>query len=187
MDQMSSDNQRNQNQIANQIENPNLNLNEFLKDQNSFLTYDENGQLIIIENDTDLIYIEPKGKEEPFEIDLDEFEDNYNNDNYNNESYKGNFNLSNNSLNSSGNKFGFFKRSSMTVSDLTDDSKLRKSISVGDEVNVQLNYIEVSDWEFEKEENREKFENVFQEFENKFFSKSKYFFFYSLKNLSNNI
>lgn len=161
--------------IAKQIENPNLNLNQILNDQNAFLSYDENGQLIILDENLDRIDLNNKNEEVPYGIEFDEFNDNYlknNNNNFNNNnSYKANLNKSLSSLNNSGSRVGFFKRSSMTVSDLTDDSKLRKSISVAkDEINTQQNYIEIKDWEFEQVENQEKLENEFKEFENNFFS-----------------
>jgi len=165
--------------LNNQIENENinLNLNEILKDEKAFLAYNENGDLIVVEKYSDLIDIEPKGEEELNDIEIDDlFEDNNinnNNDNFNNNNpYRGSFNMSNSSLSNFGSsRVGFFKRSSMTVSDLTDDSKLlRMSVKVGDVVNSQQNYIEVADWDFEQEENKDKFEKEFKDFEKKFFS-----------------
>lgn len=161
---------------TNQIENQNIHLNEMLKDQNAFLAYNENGDLIILEKNSNLIDLQAKAQdleavEEPFEIEIDEFDENNIANNNSNNSYKdGFYNASNSSLNNSGNRVGFFKRSSMTVSDLTDDSKLRKSISLWDEADKK-DYIEVADWDFEKEENKDRFENKFKEFEKKFFSK----------------
>ncbi len=63
----------------------------------------------------------------------------------------------------------FVKRSSMTVSDLTDESKLRKSICIVEELNKN-NYIEIKDWDFNNPENINNLDDNFKEFEKKFFS-----------------
>lgn len=79
------------------------------------------------------------------------------------------FEIYNNERGSTTNKkFGYMKRSSMTASDLKDDSKLRKSISQ-DEDNK--NYIQIGDFEFNMESYLPTLENDFKSFTLHLFSK----------------
>jgi len=131
-----------------------LNQNQENYIDNQIVSYNENDDLIIL----DKIMNSEEMEQDDDIFEIDEF-------NINN-----NVKIYNNSSIGSNKKHGIFKRSSMTVSDLTDESKLRKSISVVKEEN-ENNYIEINDWGFNEPQTINRLEEDFKAFEKKFFSK----------------
>ena len=66
----------------------------------------------------------------------------------------------------------FKRKSTMTANDLTDESKLRKSISFSDIESIKEdNYIKAEDWDYlQNEAQGNLLEENFKKFEEKFFS-----------------
>jgi len=130
---------------------------DFSNDQNKFENYGKDEKMII-DNNISLDLDNQDIEEESFIID-------------DTHSIKNSNNYNINHFENENRKLGYFRKTSMTISDLTDDSKLRQSISLLNQ-NTEQNYIKITDWNLENEENLKSLVDGFKEFEEKFFSNS---------------
>lgn len=130
---------------------------DFSNDQNKFENYGKDEKMII-DNNISLDLDNQDIEEESFIID-------------DTHSIKNSNNYNINHFENENRKLGYFRKTSMTISDLTDDSKLRQSISLLNQ-NTEQNYIKITDWNLENEENLKSLVDGFIEFEEKFFSNS---------------
>ena len=111
------------------------------ENKNEFYAYDENGNMYSVDPPHDENYYKQHSE-------LNNIFDNLN----------------------SPNKFGIFRKSTMTISDLTDDSKLRKSITFNENLN---NYINIKEWDYIKDIDKAiLIENQFKDLETIFFGKN---------------